>query len=107
MYFQGGGEKLLNEAILNWDFTYILVAYLKTKVGPRCRVCICVSNCSVAAELREITSMGVCSVGREHCSTAALQLDSWDTAAGDTLLALQLGIPGTHTRNSRLRCRGQ
>ena len=37
----------------------------------------CVSSCSVAAELREITSMGVCSVGREHCSTAALQHCSW------------------------------
>ena len=97
MYVHGGGEKLLNEAILNWDFSCL---YENKSAG-------CVSSCSVAAELREITSMGVCSVGREHCSTAALQLDSWDTAAGDTLLALQLGIPGTHTRNSRLSCHGQ
>ena len=95
------GEKLLNEAVLNWDFSFL---YENKSAG-------CVSSCSVAAELREITSMGVCSVGREHCSTAALQhcmqLDSWDTAAGDTLLALQLGIPGTHTMNSRLSCHGQ
>ena len=74
MYVQGGGEKLLNEAILNWDFSCL---YENKSAG-------CVSSCSEAAELREITSMGVCSVGREHCSTAALQLDSWDTAAGDT-----------------------
>ena len=60
---------MLNEAVLNWDFSCL---YENKSAG-------CVSSCSEAAELREITSMGVCSVGREHCSTAlwANHLKGW------------------------------
>ena len=70
MYAQGGGEKLLNEAVLNCDFSCL---YLKSKVGPRSVQGVYLAAVKLQSCVR--SPAWECAVWAG--STAALQLDSW------------------------------